>query len=108
MGAFLTGLGLGAEVNIIAYLTGRSFGLRSFGAIHGATFGAFVLAGALGPLAMGAGFDLTGSYSGPLAAFVTATLTASVLMTRLGPYRYGARGPQESEPILRLQTEDRT
>ncbi len=108
LGAFLVGLGLGAEVDIIAYLTSRYFGLHSFGSIYGAAFGAFVLAGALGPLMMGAGFDLTGSYSGSLAAFFTATLIAAVLMTSLGPYRYGAHQAGRNELILRLQTEDRT
>jgi cyanate permease len=88
VGAFLVGLGLGAEVDIIAYLISRYFGLRSFGELYSITFGAFVLAGALGPLAMGVGFDLTGSYRAPLAALFTLTLIATVLMTRLGLYRY--------------------
>ena len=39
--AFLIGLGLGAEVDIMAYLMSRYFGLRSFGAICGCTFAAF-------------------------------------------------------------------
>jgi hypothetical protein len=79
---------MGAEVDIIAYLISRYFGLRSFGKIYSFAFGAFVLAGALGPLAMGTGFDLTGSYNVPLAALFTSTLVATVLMTRLGPYQY--------------------
>jgi MFS family permease len=97
-GAFLVGLGLGAEVDIIAYLISRYFGLRSFGEIYGFAFGGFVLAGALGPLVMGAGFDVTGSYRAPLAALFTATLVATVLMTRLGAYQYQARQPDENEP----------
>jgi MFS family permease len=105
VGAFLVGLGLGAELDIIAYLASRYFGLRSFGTICGVAFGAFLLAGALGPVMMGAGFDLTGSYRGPLAAFFAATLSAAVLMTSLGPYRYGAHLAGTKEPILRLQIE---
>lgn len=90
MGAFLVGLGLGAEVDIIAYLSSRYFGLRSFASIYSSAFGPFVLAGALGPLLMGAGYDLTGSYHAPLAALFILTLIAAALMARLGPYRYGA------------------
>ena len=90
-GALLVGLGMGAEVDIIAYLISRYFGLRSFGEIYGSAFGAFLLAGALGPLLMGAGFDLTDSYGAPLAALLTSTLVATVLMTRLGPHQYQAR-----------------
>jgi MFS family permease len=86
VGASLVGLGLGAEVDIIAYLISRYFGLRCFGKIYGFALGAFLLAGALGPLLMGAGFDLTGSYHAPLAALFLSTLVAAVLMTRLGPY----------------------
>jgi MFS family permease len=100
VGAFLVGLGLGAEVDIIAYLMSRYFGLRSFGKLYSFGFGAFVLAGALGSLAMGAGFDLTGSYRAPLSALFISTLVATVLMTRLGPYRYQAPQPDENEPML--------
>jgi MFS family permease len=89
-GAFLVGLGLGAEVDLIAYLISRYFGLRAFGKVYSSAFAAFALAGALGPLLMGASFDRTGSYCSALVIFLAATLVAAVLMTRLGPYRYRA------------------
>ncbi len=85
--AFLVGLGMGAEGDIIAYLVSRYFGLRAFGEIYGYTFGAFTLGGVVGPLLMGIGFDATGSYRTILGVFVFASLTAAALMTRLGPYR---------------------
>jgi MFS family permease len=99
-GAFLAGLALGAELDIIAYLTSRYFGLRAFGAIYSSLVAAFALAGALGPLVMGAGFDRTGSYRGPLIAFLFAALVAAALMTRLGPYRFRAQQPVDSQEIL--------
>jgi MFS family permease len=86
-GAFLVGLGLGAEVDIIPYLVSRYFGLRSFPQIYSVAIGVFLLSGAIGPLLMGWGFDLTGSYGRTLMGFATATLLATLLMTRLGPYR---------------------
>jgi MFS family permease len=89
-GAFFVGLGLGAEVDIIAYLTSRYFGLRAFGEIYSWAFAAFALAGALGPLVMGASFDRTGSYRVALVTFLAASVLAAALMTRLGPYRYRA------------------
>jgi MFS family permease len=88
LGAFLVGLGMGAEVDIIAYLTSRYFGLRAFGEIYGYAFASYALAGALGPWLMGLGFDRTGSYRAVLAGFLVATLLATVPMLRLGPYRY--------------------
>jgi MFS family permease len=90
-GAFLIGLGLGAEVDIIAYTTSRYFGLLDFGKVYSSAFAAFALAGSLGPLVMGAGFDRTGSYRDPLILFFVAAAIAAALMTRLGPYRFGAR-----------------
>jgi cyanate permease len=108
VGAFLVGLGMGAEVDFIPFLISRYFGLRSFGEIYGSAFGAYVLAGALGPLLMGAGFDLTGSYNVPLAALLTSALVATVLMTRLGPYRYHARPLDGNKSGLRVQAEDRS
>ena len=89
--AFFVGLGLGAEVDIIAFLTSRYFGLRSFGVIYGFIFAGFGLAGGVGAYVMGAGFDLRGSYALPLAAFFIATLIAVLLMSRLGPYQYRVR-----------------
>ncbi len=96
-GAFLVGLGLGAEVDLIPYLASRYFGLRDFGKVYSTLFAAFALAGALGPLIMGAGFDRTGSYTAPLVGFFLAILLATVLMTRLGPYRY--RAPQQNDDM---------
>lgn len=88
--AFLIGMGMGAEGDIIAYSLSRYFGLRAFGTAFGYVFGTFVLAGAVGALLMGAGFDLTHAYTAPLAGFFVAMLLAAGLMTRLGPYRYAA------------------
>lgn len=88
VGAFLIGLGLGAEVDLIAYLVSRYFGLRSFGEIYACFWAAFALSAGLGAYVMGAGFDKTGSYTVPLAGFFFAVLVAIILMLRLGPYRY--------------------
>ncbi|HXN21482.1 MAG TPA: MFS transporter [Candidatus Dormibacteraeota bacterium] len=88
VGASLVGLGMGAEGDLIAYFTSRYFGLRSFGEIYGYLFSAFTLSGALGPLLMAIGFDRAGSYRAPLLFFLIATIAATVLMTRLGEYRY--------------------
>jgi len=99
-GAFLVGMGLGAEVDVIAYLVSRYFGLRCFGEIYGLAFGAFLLAGALGPLVMGAGFDLTDSYRAPLAVLLISASVGAVLMTKLGPYRYRPPRTADREQVL--------
>jgi MFS family permease len=96
--AFLVGLGMGAEVEVIGYLLSRYFGLRAFGSAYGHAFGAFMIAGAAGTLLMGAGFDRTHSYTAPLAGFCIAMVVALGLLTRLGSYRYGVDG-EETLPL---------
>jgi len=89
-GAFLAGLGMGADADLVAYLSSRYFGLRCFAQISGFIFGSFVLAGAAGAYLMGLGFDRTGSYTAPLLCFLLAVLCAAALFSRLGPYRFAA------------------
>jgi MFS family permease len=99
LAAFLVGLGMGGEGDIIAYSVSRYFGLKAFGTAYGYAFGAFVLGGAAGVFLMGAGFDSTHSYTLPLGAFFFAMLIAAGLMSQLGPYRYAAR---RAEPALEV------
>lgn len=86
LSAFLVGLGMGAEVDIIAYLVSRYFGLQAFASIYGYAFAAYILGGLAGPLVMGLGVDWTGAYQWPLGIFLVVMLVAIGLMTRLGPY----------------------
>lgn len=85
--AFLIGMGMGAENDIIAYAVSRYFGLQSYAEIYGYALISFALGGVVGPLMMGIGFDKTGSYRVVLGIFILATMIGAVLMTRLGPYR---------------------
>jgi predicted MFS family arabinose efflux permease len=100
--AFVIGLGLGAEVDVMAYLTSRYFGLRSFGTIYGFVFAGFGLAAGLGAYLMGAGFDATGSYGLPLTLFSIATLIGAALMMRLGPYRFQKTLLDHQRPELQM------
>jgi MFS family permease len=86
--AILVGLGIGSEVDIIAYLTSRYFGLRSYGAIFGWLWAVFGVSGGLGAYLMGLGFDKTGSYHVPLVGFFCAAVLSALLIMNLGPYRY--------------------
>jgi MFS family permease len=104
--AFFIGLGLGAEVDIMAYLTTRYFGLRSFGAIYGFIFSGFVLAGGLGAFLMGAAFDATGSYARMLTLLCIVTLIGAALMMRLPPYRFRVTPAGESGTELETLPSD--
>jgi len=97
--AFFVGLAMGAEIDIVAFLMSRYFGLRSLGTCVAVGFGGFILAGGIGVFLMGAGFDATGSYALPLAGFFTAMVLAAVLMTGLGPYRFAVMALHDPEPV---------
>jgi MFS family permease len=96
-GAFLVGIGMGAEVDVIAFLISRYFGLRAFGTAFGIAFASFVLAGGVGGLLMGTGFDRTGSYRVPLAGFFALIVVSALLLTRLGKYRFEAPHVREAK-----------
>jgi MFS family permease len=88
-GAFLSGLGMGAEVEVMGYMISRYFGLRAFGSAYGHAFAAFMISGSVGVLLMGAGYDRFHSYTMPMAGFCAAMLLTLVPLMRFGPYRYG-------------------
>jgi predicted MFS family arabinose efflux permease len=91
LGSVCLGLGLGAEVDLMAFFIGRYFGLRSFGEIYGYLMAVFLLGTGLGPWIMGVCFDITHSYNLALAGFAFALATAAALVARLGPYPLPAR-----------------
>jgi MFS family permease len=100
--AFLSGLGMGAEVETMAYMVSRYFGLAAFGTSYGVAFGAFMISGSAGVLLMGAGYDRFHSYSVPLASFCVAMVLSMILLTRLGRYRYAVHDGA-SEAVVPLQ-----
>ncbi len=84
--ALLLGIGAGAEVDVIAYLTSRYYGLRHFGQIYGYFYAAFMIGTGIGPFAVGVGFEATGSYVAPLLGTVAATILLCLLLLSLGRY----------------------
>jgi predicted MFS family arabinose efflux permease len=86
--AILLGLALGAEVDVIGYLVGRYFGLRRYGQIYGYMFAVFTIGSGVGPYLMGLSFDFMHSYGSAIVAFCVLLVTSSVLISRLGPYRF--------------------
>jgi len=88
----LVGMGVGAEVDLIAFLLSRYIGMRSFGEIYGYMFAVFMLGSGIGPYLMGLAFDKTGSYSIALVGLCAVLAVACVLLLRLGRYRYPLAG----------------
>lgn len=84
--AALIGLAAGAEVDVIAYLVSRYFGMRAFGENYGWQYAAFTAGAGLSPAVTAAGFDQTGSYAGVLVVLGSILLVAIGLLSRLGAY----------------------
>lgn len=83
--AAVLGLTVGSEVDVIAYLAARHFGLKSFGALYGAMVMALSLGTAFGPLAAGALFDRFGSYAPFLMLTMFLTAASAIALFTLGP-----------------------
>jgi predicted MFS family arabinose efflux permease len=87
-GVFLIGLGLGSEVDMLAFLNSRYFGQRAFGQLYGYFFMSFALGGACGRFLGGYLFDVAGSYGPALIGAAVALVAAVALLSRLGGYVY--------------------
>lgn len=82
-GALAVGLGVGAEVDLIAYLVSRHFPPTSYGAFYGGVYGAFLLGGAAGPALVGGLYDRSGAYAVPLVVNAVLLGGASLLALRI-------------------------
>jgi predicted MFS family arabinose efflux permease len=88
--AGIFGITVGAEVDVIAYLASKHFGLKNYGVFFGAMTGALALGVAFGPLAAGAAYDRFGSYGQFLALTMVFMALSSVALATLGRPRFGA------------------
>jgi MFS transporter, OFA family, oxalate/formate antiporter len=77
--AFAIGFALGAEVDLIGYLTARYFGLTWYGRLYGALYGAFVLGTGLSPVLIAGLQAIHGSYALPLYGCASLVAAAVVL-----------------------------
>jgi predicted MFS family arabinose efflux permease len=82
--AVCLGFTLGAEIDVIAYLAARHFGLKHYGALFGSMTTALALGTALGPLAAGAAFDIFGSYAAFLVLTAVLMAIGSLSLAALG------------------------
>ena len=86
LAAMMIGVSFGAEADLIAFLCGNYFGLKSYGFIYGLIYGVFTIAVAVGPIWAGSFFDRTGSYSGALVTVAVLLVLGSALLLTLPKY----------------------
>jgi predicted MFS family arabinose efflux permease len=87
--AVLLGAGLGAEIDLIAFLCARDFGLAAYGRAYGVIYGATLLGAGAGPFGFGLIADQGGGYAPALAASAVALALAAVLLLFLRQARPG-------------------
>ncbi len=88
--ALMLGLAAGAEVDMLAYFTGRYAALRNYGATYGGVLGLFCLGAGLGPMLFGKAYDAFGGYDAALSLSAAALLVVVGMIATLGRYRVAA------------------
>jgi MFS family permease len=85
----LVGMGLGAEIDLMAYLQSRYLGVRRFGEIYGYLLMIFMFGSGVGPFTIGMSYRHFGSYSPALGSFAVGVVIAIAILLTLGRYRFG-------------------
>ncbi len=87
--AIFLGLAAGAELDLLAYLTSRYFGVTHYGAIFGGIYAFFTVGSGLAPLIYARTFDLLGTYRPMLLVAAVFLAVAIGLLLSLGRYPEG-------------------
>lgn len=97
--AFAIGFALGAEVDLIGYLTARYFGLASYGRIYGTLYGFFVFGVGLSPLVIAELQGIQNSYTPALWACSAFTALAILGLATAPAF---PNDPIKSEPDCQI------
>lgn len=86
VGMALVGVAAGAELDVLAYLTSRYFGLRRFSSIYGVLYAFVAIAGASGPVLFAWLQEYTASYDDCFLLTSAMLAAGGMMMFLLGPY----------------------
>lgn len=78
--AFAIGLGVGAELDLVAYMTAYYFGTQRFGRLFGAMYGGIVALAGLSPLAISLLVDTLGDYRRALLVCAAALMLGVIAL----------------------------
>ena len=87
MAAIVIGVSLGSEVDVMAFMTARLFGMARYGTIFGVVSGLWSLAAGTGPLTVNHIYDVTRGYELALQSAIPLFAVTSILMFTLGKPR---------------------
>lgn len=86
--AFLVGLAMGAQGDLLPFLAKRYFGVRAFGSIYGALVGIFAIGAGSGTYAYGWSYDLLKSYTPGYQGAALVCGCCGLALLALGRYRF--------------------
>jgi len=89
------GISTGATFALSAVLTTKLFSASVFGVVYGTLMSIYAISAAIGPLAISAVYDISGSYSPAFWAGVGAAGLAAVLLSNLSPVRSTIHSPHQ-------------
>lgn len=89
--AVLIGAAQGAEIDIVAYMAARYFGMRHYSAIYGSTITVMTLMAVAGQVGIGFLYDHFGNYRVALIAVIGGLVASIILYLLMGRY------PQQAE-----------
>jgi MFS family permease len=87
LGALAIGFAIGAEVDVIGYLTSRYYAVHAYARLYGVQYAIFLLGAALSPFWIGRAFDYFGSYRVALYACSGVLIVAALILLRLPRYQ---------------------
>jgi MFS family permease len=93
-GAVLCGLGIGADVDLMAFFVSRYFGMREYAKIYGVILSLFTLANGIGPALSGLSFDRYHSYAPIFIVYEVLLAIACMQFLWLPAYPYPAPSRQ--------------
>jgi MFS family permease len=102
VGTMFLGVGIGAEIDIIAFMISRYFGIKAFGVMHGLMMAFAALANAAGNNLLGWCYQLLHTYRPGLMVMEVLLAIAVVIQATMGPYRYPMVRP-EKKPAAAAQ-----
>lgn len=84
--AVLIGAAQGAEIDIVAFMTARYFGMKHYSTIYGSTITAMTLMAVIGQVGIGFLHDHFGNYRFALAMIIGGLCASIALYLLMGPY----------------------
>ncbi|RQR30748.1 MULTISPECIES: MFS transporter [unclassified Burkholderia] len=98
--SILVGLAIGAEGDLLSYLTRAYIGMEKFGLFYGIVFSGYSLGAVIGPMATGYYFDVNKSYDLPMQMAPYLLLASCVFLLGLG--RYTKPGEHSNDSLSRF------